>query len=374
MLNSKNYLALGLMSGTSADGIDLATLITDGRSKIKLGPSGYHPFSKSFKNRIKCVFKEEVNIKNLKKKKRIVEIENEFTHLNFLAINKFLKKNKIKKDKIDVIGFHGQTISHNPSKGYSWQIGNSKKLANLLNINVVSNFRNNDIINGGQGAPLPPIFHYYLTKKIKKKVCFINLGGISNITYFDHKSKTNLNNILAFDAGPCCSLIDDWVTQNSNKKFDNFGLLARKGNVKDKIVKDFLKKPFFTKLPPKSLDRSSFSIKKLRKLKIKDGAATLNYFVADTLLIAINCLPDIPDVCILSGGGRHNKFLVELINKKIEKSKILLSENYNWNGDSIEAYAFAYLSVRKLLNLPITFSKTTGVKTPLTGGQIFTFI
>ena len=374
MLNSKNYLALGLMSGTSADGIDLAILITDGRSKIKLGPSGYYPFSKSFRKKIKNIFKEKVNIKNLKKKKRIVEIENEFTHLNFLAINKFLKKNKIKKDKIDVIGFHGQTISHNPSKGYSWQIGNSKKLANLLNINVVSNFRNNDIINGGQGAPLTPIFHYYLTKKIKKKVCFINLGGISNITYFDHKSKTNLNNILAFDAGPCCSLIDDWVTQNSNKKFDNFGLLARKGNVKEKIVKDFLKKPFFTKLPPKSLDRSSFSIKKLRKLKIKDGAATLNYFVADTLLIAINYLPNIPDVCILSGGGRHNKFLVELINKKIEKSKILLSENYNWNGDSIEAYAFAYLSVRKLLNLPITFSKTTGVKTPLTGGQIFTFI
>ena len=164
------------------------------------------------------------------------------------------------------------------------------------------------------------------------------------------------------------------MSQNSNKKFDNFGLLARKGHVEEKIVRNFLKKTFFLKLPPKSLDRSSFSIKILKKLKIKDGAATLNYFVADTLLKAINYFPDNPDVCILSGGGRHNKFLVELIIKKIKKSKILLCENYNWDGDSIEAYAFAYLSVRKLLNLPITFSKTTGAKKPLTGGQIFTFI
>ena len=374
MLNSKNYMALGLMSGTSADGIDVATLITDGKSKIKFGPSGYYPFSKSFRNKIKSVFKEEINIKSLKKQKRIVEIENEFTQLNFLAISKFLKKNKIKKNRINIIGFHGQTISHNPLKGYSWQIGNSEKLANLLKINVVSNFRDNDIINGGQGAPLTPIFHYYLTKRIKRKICFINLGGISNVTYFDHKNKTNLKNILAFDAGPCCSLIDDWVNQNSNKKFDNFGLLARKGDVKEKIIKNFLKNPFFSKLPPKSLDRSLFSLKMLKKLEIKDGAATLNYFVAETLSMAINYLPEIPDVCILSGGGRRNKFLVELINKKIKKSKILFSENYNWDGDSIEAYAFAYLSVRKLLNLPITFSKTTGVKRPLVGGQIFTFI
>ena len=170
-------MALGLMSGTSADGIDVATIITDGRSKIKLGPSDYYAFPKFFRKRIKSIFKEEVNIKNLKKQKRIVEIENEFTQLNFLAINKFLKKKKIKKKKIDVIGFHGQTISHNPLKGYSWQIGNSKKLANLLNINVVSNFRENDIINGGQGAPLTPIFHYYLTKKIKKKNMFYKSWG-----------------------------------------------------------------------------------------------------------------------------------------------------------------------------------------------------
>ena len=169
MLNLKIYTALGLMSGTSADGIDIAILITDGKNKIKLGPSEYYPFSKSFSTKIKSIFKTKLNIEKSRKQKRIIQIENEFTHLNLIAINKFLKKNRINKEKIDVIGFHGQTVSHNPSNGYSWQIGNSQKLANLLNIKVVSNFRDNDIKNGGQGAPLTPIFHYYLTKKIKKK-------------------------------------------------------------------------------------------------------------------------------------------------------------------------------------------------------------
>jgi len=371
MLNVKNYIALGLMSGTSADGIDVGLLTTDGKTKIKLGPSGYYPFSRSFKLTIKKIFKERVNIEKSKKQKRIVEIENEFTKLNYIAISKFLEKNNINKKKIDVVGFHGQTISHNPSSGYSWQIGNAQNLSNLLNLKVVSNFRENDIKNGGQGAPLTPIFHYYLTKKIKKKICFINLGGISNITYFDNKSKTNLNKILAFDAGPCCSLIDDWISKNSNKKFDNFGLLARKGNVKKKIIEDFLKNSYFSKPPPKSLDRSFFSLSLLKKSKIEDGAATLNRFIVETLLKAFEYFPKNPDLCILSGGGRLNRFLVELINKKLKKSKVLLTEDYDWNGDTIEAYAFGYLSVRRLLNLPITFPKTTGTKKPLTGGRTF---
>ena len=374
MLNSKIFTALGLMSGTSADGIDIAVLKTNGEAKIQLGASGYYPFSNIFKEKIKNSFKKKIYINKAKKQKRIIEIENEFTRLNFLAINKFLKKNKINKKTIDVIGFHGQTISHNPSRGYSWQIGNSQKLANLLKVKVVGNFRQNDINNGGQGAPLTPIFHYYLTYKIKKKICFANLGGISNVTYFNHKSKPSLNNILAFDAGPCCSLIDDWVSINSKKNFDTSGLLARKGIIDKGIIKKFLKKSFFFKPPPKSLDRSFFSLSFLKNLKVNDGAATLTCLAVDTFYKAFDFFPGSPDLCILSGGGRRNKFLVDLINKKIKKTKVLLAENYKWDGDSIEAYAFAYLSVRKLLNLPITFPKTTGIKKPLTGGRVFTCI
>ena len=373
MINSKKLIALGLMSGTSADGIDIATLETDGKSYIKLGPSGYYPFTKSFSKKIKSIFKTKVSIKKIKNKKRIIKIESEFTKLNFQLIKKFLKNNKINTEKIDVIGFHGQTISHNPLNGYSWQIGDPKKLANLLNIKVVSNFRENDIKNGGQGAPLTPIFHYFLTRKINKRICFVNLGGISNVTYFDHKFNTGLNNILAFDAGPCCSLIDDWVSQNSNKSFDNLGNLAKKGIPNQRIIEKFLKKPFFKKIPPKSLDRSFFSLSSLQKLKLEDGAATLTHLVVETLLISCLYFPNKPDLFLLSGGGRLNKYLVKIIKNKFLTKKIFLTEKYNWNGDSIEAYAFAYLSVRKLLNLPITFPKTTGTKKPLVGGRIFTF-
>ena len=372
MLNSKKFVALGLMSGTSVDGLDIALLETDGNSYIKLGPTDYYPFSRLFSRKIKSVFKQKVNLKILRKKKRIVEIENEFTKLNYLAIRKFINKKRIKK-KIDVIGFHGQTISHNPKLGYSWQIGSSQKLANSLNIKVVGDFRSNDIKNGGEGAPLTPIFHYFLSEKIKKRICFINLGGISNLTYFDHNLKKNLKDILAFDAGPCCSLLNDWVSKKSKKKFDKYGLLAKRGVVNEKIVNEYMKKKFFLKKPPKSLDRGFFSISPLKKMRIEDGAATLTDLIVKTLLLAFKHLPKKPDLCILSGGGRLNKFLVESLNNKIN-SKIILTEDCKWNGDFIEAYAFAYLSVRKLLNLPITFPRTTGTKKPLIGGNIFTSI
>ena len=362
------------MSGTSADGVDIGMLITDGKTKIKFGPSGYYPFSKFFSTKVKSIFRKKINIEKSKKEKRITEIENKFTELNFVAINKFLKKNNINKKKIDVIGFHGQTISHNPSNGYSWQIGNFQKLANVLNIKVVGNFRENDIKNGGQGAPLTPVFHYYLTKEIKKKICFINLGGISNVTYIDHKSENNLNSILAFDAGPCCSLIDDWVYKNLNKKYDRDGIIARTGSFDKKIIKRYLNNSFFSNKPPKSLDRNDFSLSLLNNLKVKDGASTLCYLVVETIVRAFKHFKKKPEICIISGGGRNNKFLIELINKRLKKIKIILSDDYNWDGDSIEAYAFAYLSVRRLLNLPITFPKTTGIKKPLIGGRIFNYI
>ena len=248
-------------------------------------------------------------------------------------------------------------------------IGDPKKLSDLLNLDVVSSFRENDVNNGGQGAPLTPIFHYYLTKSIKKKICFINLGGISNITYFNHRNKDDFNKIIAFDAGPCCSLIDDWIFKNTNKKFDKFGLLARKGNLNKEIINNFLRNLYFKKKPPKSLDRSFFNLSSLKRINVKDGAATLNYFIVQTLLKSFSFLPSYPDLCILSGGGRFNKFLVDLLNKEM-KAKVILSDYYKWDGDAIEAHAFAYLAVRKLLNLHITFPKTTGVKKPLSGGRI----
>ena len=191
MSNSRNFTALGLMSGTSADGIDIALIETNGKDKIILKSSHNYPFSKKFRKKIKKNIIKNINKGNLKKRK-IKELEKEFTNLNYAAIKKFFREKKINQNKVDVVGFHGQTISHNPEKGYSYQLGDSQRLADLLKIKVVSNFRDNDVKNGGEGAPLTPIFHYYLTKKIKKKICFLNLGGISNITWIDHVKKKEL--------------------------------------------------------------------------------------------------------------------------------------------------------------------------------------
>ena len=197
---------------------------------------------------------------------------------------------------------------------------------------------------------------------------------ISNLTYFDHRSNRDLKKIIAFDAGPCCSLIDDWVYKNLNKKYDRDGIIARTGSFDKKIIKRYLNNSFFSNKPPKSLDRNDFSLSLLNNLKVKDGASTLCYLVVETIVRAFKHFKKKPEICIISGGGRNNKFLIELINKRLKKIKIILSDDYNWDGDSIEAYAFAYLSVRRLLNLPITFPKTTGIKKPLIGGRIFNYI
>ena len=197
------------------------------------------------------------------------------------------------------------------------------------------------------------------------------MGGISNVTYFDHRNKNPLKKIVAFDTGPCCSLIDDWVTKKSNNKFDKNGKLAKKGEAKKKIIKLLLQNPYFSKKNPKSLDRSTFNLSLLKKIECNDGAATLSHFAAESISKGFKFFPKNPELIILSGGGRNNKFLVKLLKNKIKNSKIVLSEKYNWDGDSIEAYAFAYLSIRRLLNLPITFPGTTGSKKELIGGDVF---
>ena len=368
MKKTDKFVALGLMSGTSADGLDIALIKTDGKNKIILGPSNYYPFTKEFIKKIKRLFTKRIK-KNSMKQKNFINLEQEFTKLNINLINQFLKKNKIKKKDIDVIGFHGQTICHNPRQGYSIQIGNAQTLANSLKIKVISNFRLNDIKNGGQGAPLTPIFHYYLTSKLKKKICFINLGGITNITYCDHTNRYGIKNLLAFDVGPCCSLLDDWISLRSQNKFDKFGNLAKKGSINKNILDLYLKNNYFLKKPPKSLDRSFFSITNIRKLSINDGAATLTQLIIKSIRDSLEFLPLKPELFILSGGGRLNKYLVNKLNNQLN-SEIKLSDDIKWNGDAIEAYAFGFLAVRRLKNLPISFPQTTGVNKSVLGGDI----
>jgi len=292
-------------------------------------------------------------------------LENKITLKHSQACKLIIKK--YKNLKIDIIGFHGQTILHKPQDGYSIQVGDSKLLSKLTNTTVVSNFRENDILNGGQGAPLAPLYHYLILSKIKSNlpIALVNIGGIANITYVE-----NQNKIIAFDTGPGNYLIDKWVRANSKMEYDNKGQLAKSGQLNEKILEKFLSNPYYKKKSPKSLDVKDFNSNDLNKLSLEDGCATLSMLTVRSICMAISSFSNIPNTVLFTGGGRKNEFIIENI-KKIAKKPIHLIDEFNFNGDFTESQAFAYLAIRSYLKKFISLPDTTGVKKPCLGGLIF---
>ena len=362
----KNFYSLGLMSGTSLDGIDASIIKSDGEQFVELIDDLYLKYDDKLKKKIRkitdlCSTKDD--FKRLSKE--ISKLEKEITMRHVKACKLIIKKNK--NIKIDLIGFHGQTIIHKPKEKFSVQIGNSKLLSKLTKIAVVSNFRKNDILNGGQGAPLTPIFHKLILKKINKSLpsAIINIGGISNITYLDSYDK-----LISFDTGPGNYLIDTWVKSNTKKEFDNKGLIAQKGQPNYSIIKKFLKNKYYKKKHPKSLDIKDFDLQKINKLNFKDGCATLSMLTVETIGLAVKSFNNFVIPIIISGGGRKNKFIIKNI-KRIIKNPVKLIDEYGFDGDFIESQAFAYLAIRSYLKKFITFPNTTGVIKPCLGG--FTF-
>ena len=232
---------------------------------------------------------------------------------------------------------------------------------------MVSNFRENDILNGGQGAPLAPLYHQLILSKIKSKLpsVIVNIGGISNITYVD-----NTNRVISFDTGPGNYLIDKWVKTNSKMEFDDGGLLAKSGQSNENILKKFINNPYYKKNYPKSLDVKDFNLSDLNKIGLEDGCATLSMLTVMSICMAIRSFDEHPNTILFSGGGRKNKFIIDNI-KKIIKKQIYLIDEFNFNGDFIESQAFAYLAIRSYLKKFITLPTTTGVKNPCLGGIIY---
>jgi anhydro-N-acetylmuramic acid kinase len=363
---NKNLYSIGLMSGTSLDGIDVSIIKSNGADFLDIIDNAYLKYDNKVKSKLKKVIKEcSSKDRLLHLSKKINEIEKEITILNAKAVQLIRKKNK--SIKLDLIGFHGQTILHNPHKGYSIQIGDSNLLSKLTNNIVVSNFREKDILNGGQGAPLAPLYHKLILSKIKSDLpsAIINIGGISNITYVGYANK-----IFSFDTGPGNCLIDEWVKSKTNMEFDNDGAFAQTGNVNKALLNKFLKDPYYNKKSPKSLDVKYFDLTKLKDLNLKDGCTTLSMLTVNSICTGIKRFKKFPKNIILSGGGRKNKFIVSNLEKKL-KRKINLIDDFNFNGDFIESQAFAYLAIRSYLNKYITLPTTTGVKKPCTGGTIF---
>ena len=354
---SKEYTALGLMSGTSGDGVDASIIQSDGQNKCKVILDKYFEYdSDIYKNIYKL--KEKINnSKDLKiLSKEIIELEKKITlfHAKIFI--------DLSHEKVDLLGFHGQTIFHNAEEKISKQLGDGKLLSTLTKKNVVYNFRENDLKNGGQGAPLAPIFHKLLVdnKKIDLPVTILNIGGIANIT-----SVQKGNKIYSSDIGPGNCLIDKWIRLNSDKKYDKNGSVAKAGKINKIILNQSLENFYESDISKKrSYDIKDFDLSFVRGLSLEDGAATLTEFTASIL-----STKKIDNKAYICGGGRKNLFLLDSIRKKIS-SEIKLIDELGIDGDFVDSQAFAYLAIRSYLELPISFPETTGANKACNGGII----
>ncbi|MDG2312836.1 MAG: anhydro-N-acetylmuramic acid kinase [Alphaproteobacteria bacterium] len=357
-------LAIGLMSGTSMDGVDCAIIKTDGLRFVEPISSLTIPYSSGFRFELLGIQGGHGAVD---------KIDQKLTHYHAEAVQALLRKTNLKAKDISLIGFHGHTILHLPQKRRTWQIGDAQLLASLTKINIVADFRSNDVAAGGQGAPLAPIFHSAIAPG-KMPLCLINIGGVANVTWIGAKKSYDMSNefsnLLAFDTGPGNALIDDWVLSNYGKPFDRDGLIAARGSVDRECLDFLMSNTYFKKSPPKSLGRDDFENSCISTLSPADGAATLTEFSANAIKKAECFLPDYPRQWIVTGGGRNNIFLMKLLRRKLN-ANVLTAEEVGLNGDSMEAEAFAYLGVRSLRKLPLSGPTTTGVASPMTGGKFY---
>ena len=366
------FTALGLMSGTSLDGIDAAILKTDGGAVIEHGPTVFAPYSREMKIFIRRAIKAATEGRDAAAD--IGKAAGEVTHAHVKAVESLIAAAGLRRSDIDVIGFHGQTILHRAPRGReapgrSWQIGDPAVLACELGIDVVGDFRAADIAAGGEGAPLAPIYHLALVNRMDREgaTAVLNLGGVANLTWFG--SDATEADILAFDCGPGNGLIDEWMEMKTGRPMDEDGQLARDGRVHAEVLRAMLTSPYLSRRPPKSLDRYDFRLDSVLALSAADGAATLTAFTAACVRHAERHLPSPPALWIACGGGRRNPALMEALGKALSGA-VVPAEQVGWRGDDLEAECFAYLAVRSLRRLPISFPRTTRTSAPLCGGVL----
>ena len=376
-MKKKLFTAIGLMSGTSMDGVDLSIISSDGYYKFSNSFNDYYEYDKKLQDQLISLrdlisSKEDIS-KNLEK---LRELERNLTLFHADAVNHSLQKYR---DPIDLVGFHGQTIFHNPQQKITNQIGDGKLLSQIIKKKVIFDFRQADIQNNGQGAPLTPIFHYILAKKIhlnyntKLPIGFLNIGGIANVSKVINFTDKIQNNLSAFDIGPGNCLIDEWVRNNCNKKFDQDGKLANAGKV-DQLILNQAIDNFKINSYSHSLDIKNFDVSFAKGLSLEDGCATITNFTAFLIAEGLKHITKANNITFLvCGGGRKNRSLIKCIKKYlVNKNEINLEiiDNYNLNGDYIESQAFGFLAIRSFLNLPISFSSTTGCDDFTVGGKL----
>jgi len=365
--------ALGLMSGTSYDGVDVALIETDGEEIGRLGPTGYRPYSDPEREVVRRAIAVAANLTDRSARPAMLaEAEELVTDMHAEAVEAFLAANAMAPSAVGVVGFHGQTVLHRPDRGLTVQLGNGQALAARLGIPVVYDFRAADVAAGGQGAPVVPVFHRALVRLLKRPhpIAVLNLGGVANITFIDGDA-----DLIAFDTGPGNALIDDFVRLRTGQPQDDDGRAAAAGQVDEEAVARVLKHPFFARRPPKSLDRNAFrhwvmEEARLADKSMQDGVATLTAITAASVAHATKVLPRAPAGWLVAGGGTRNPTLMRMLAQRLAPVGIETVGAVGWSADALEAQAFAFLAVRALKGLPLTFPTTTGVPRPLTGGVL----
>ena len=377
-MKKKIFTSIGLMSGTSMDGVDLSVIKSDGNDQFSSIYDTYKEFDDGLYKQLISLRDKISNFKDLKTHSiEINDVEKKFTLFNSKLINEVI--GDINED-IDLIGFHGQTVFHDPKIQISKQLGDGRLLSSLFKKIVINNFRQNDLNHGGQGAPLTPIFHSLISKiiqknfKLKLPINIINIGGITNITQIKEDLNNSIN-FFAYDIGPGNCLIDDWVRNNKDLKFDKDGKYANIGKVDDLILNQAIDN-FEFKSYETSLDVKDFDTSFVKGLSFEDGCATLTkftaYLIADGLRKIDKQNNINPHHYIICGGGRKNKSLMQSIENYLVNKNVIIKDidDYNFDGNFIESQAFAYLAIRSYLKLPISFPSTTRSKKAISGGDI----
>jgi anhydro-N-acetylmuramic acid kinase len=359
--------AIGLMSGTSLDGVDVALIETDGESIAGFGPTGYRPYSESEQALLRQALEQGAGLSERTARPGVLAQADEFvTRVHAETVEAFLATEHIDKSSVAIVGFHGQTVLHRPSKRLTVQIGDGAALARRLGLTVAHDFRAADVAAGGQGAPLVPVFHQALARDLKRPhpIAVLNVGGVANVTFVDGGDP------IACDTGPGNALIDDFMRARTGAPLDRDGDQAAKGRVDETFVKRVLDHEFFNQPCPKSLDRNAFAFANigLPDFSVIDGAATLSALTAASVARIVPHLPSPPRAWIVAGGGAHNPTLMRMLAARLKPATVETADAVGWSSQSIEAQAFAYLAVRTRNGLPLTFPGTTGVARPLPGG------
>lgn len=371
--HSAQMRVAGQMSGTSADGIDLAVVLTDGTTAVPTSESIYTRYDSRTREDVLEAGREVARLPAARLRQRefwpeyLLRLERRLTAANAAAIRKL-------SARPDLVGFHGQTVHHRPEEGFTVQLGDGDRLAREIGVPVVWDFRRADMEAGGQGAPLVPFYHHAILrhKGVKHPCAVLNLGGVANVSFVDPRIDLpeTKGALLAFDTGPGCALIDAWVEGRGEGKMDIDGALGRRGKAHRKAIRYALNHPYFLRPPPKSLDRDAFTLDAVSKLTLKNGAATLAALTAVAAVDATRWVSEKPRRWYLCGGGRRNLAIVDTLRIELGEVTAEPVESLGLDGDFLEAQAFAYLARRSWAKMPLTTSSTTGCSVPTTGGRL----